>query len=107
MEWTPIKEMLPAEGLLVQTKIDDAIGCRNERPLERHGAGWALPDHSSMRIYHTPTHWAYIEPSRGARKAALIIMGGQTRISTERGQKSLVGLAHMLDDLVGQQEKTP
>ena len=47
---------LPPEGLIVETKIDDGRGCRNEGRLYRRGNLRFLPD-GSMYVYYTPTHW--------------------------------------------------
>lgn len=44
------------ENIVVETKIDDGAGVRNEQPLKRHGRLWFLPD-DSMYVYYTPTHW--------------------------------------------------
>lgn len=54
MKWQPI-ETAP-EAVEVQTKIDDARGCRNEQSLTRRGRLWFYPD-MSMYVYYTPTHW--------------------------------------------------
>lgn len=44
------------EGVVVQTKIDDGRGVRNEGKLLRRGRLWWLPD-GTMYVYYTPTHW--------------------------------------------------
>ena len=44
------------EGIVVNTKIDDSDGCRNEQQLKRHGNLWYFPD-MSMYVYYRPTHW--------------------------------------------------
>ncbi len=60
MEWQPI-ETAPL-GVIVNTKIDDQNGCRNEEPLiavRRDPACrtmWFFPD-MSMYVYYEPTHW--------------------------------------------------
>jgi len=54
MDWQPI-ETAP-EGVLLWTKIGDAIGVRNEQHLIRQGNLWFIPDRS-MYVYYTPTHW--------------------------------------------------
>lgn len=53
-EWQPI-ETAP-EDVVVQTKIDDEKGCRNEAPLRRVRRLWFFPD-MSMYVYYRPTHW--------------------------------------------------
>lgn len=54
--WRECSEQLPQEGAVVQTKIDDENGERNEQPLKRRGRLWFFPD-DSMHVYYTPTHW--------------------------------------------------
>lgn len=44
------------EGVVVNTKIDDGRGVRNEQELVRRGRLWFFPDFS-MYVYYTPTHW--------------------------------------------------
>lgn len=56
MEWIRIKEKLPPEGVVVETKIDDRKGCRNVGKLKREKNLWFLQD-GSMYVYYTPTHW--------------------------------------------------
>ena len=58
--WMPI-ESAPL-GEVVDTKIDDANGSRNEQPLKatQRDPGcrvlWWFPD-GSMYVYYQPTHW--------------------------------------------------
>lgn len=59
MEWIKVKEKLPPEHLIVETKIDDEKGCRNQQRLYRYRELWFLSD-GSMYVYFTPTHWQYI-----------------------------------------------
>lgn len=54
-QWQTI-ETAP-EGIIVNTKIDDKNGMRNEQTLRRKGRLWWVPDWS-MYVYYTPTHWA-------------------------------------------------
>lgn len=54
--WTKVSEQLPEEGVVVDTKIDDDYGIRNERKLKRQGRLWVVED-GSMYVYYTPTHW--------------------------------------------------
>ena len=54
MDWAKI-ETAP-EGEAVLTKIDDALGVRNEQALVRKGRLWFYPD-MSMYVYYTPTHY--------------------------------------------------
>lgn len=55
-EWIETKNKLPAEGIIVDTKIDDSKGCRNEQKLSRRGNLWFIPN-SDVYVYYTPTHW--------------------------------------------------
>ena len=55
-EWIETSQQLPADGLIVRTKIDDEKGCRNDQKLKRHGNLWFFPD-GSMYVYYRPTHW--------------------------------------------------
>lgn len=55
-QWVECGKLLPPDGQVVMTKIDDANGCRNEQELKRSGRLWFLPD-DSMYVYYTPTHW--------------------------------------------------
>jgi hypothetical protein len=57
----------PSDNRVIETKIDDEHGVRNEQTLrylkrqeELHGM-WFLPD-MSMYIYYTPTHWRDVTP---------------------------------------------
>jgi hypothetical protein len=43
--------------MVVDTKIDNEKGCRNEQPLQRQGNLWFFPD-GSMYVYYRPTHWS-------------------------------------------------
>lgn len=55
--WNETSKLLPPDGVVVLTKIDDAQGTRNETTLKRSGTLWFLPD-GSMYVYYRPTHWA-------------------------------------------------
>lgn len=55
-EWISVKEKLPPDKVVVETKIDDEKGTRNEGMLYRNGNLWFLPD-GSMYVYYVPTHW--------------------------------------------------
>lgn len=54
--WTETKDDLPPDGIVVETKVHDEHGCRNEQKLKRQGRLWFFPD-GSMYCYYTPTHW--------------------------------------------------
>ena len=55
MTWRTDIENAPKRQV-VDTKIDDKDGIRNEQRLMRDGRLWWLPD-GSMYVYYTPTHW--------------------------------------------------
>jgi hypothetical protein len=57
--WTSVDFVKPPEGVVVETKIDDNKGLRNEATLLRRGNLWFVPD-GSMYVYYTPTHWRYL-----------------------------------------------
>lgn len=54
--WFTTEQQLPPTGVVVETKIDDGQGCRNQQQLKREGRLWFVPD-GSMYVYYTPTHW--------------------------------------------------
>lgn len=56
MMWFKTSEKLPPENIVVETKIHDEKGWRNDAKLKRKGNLWFLPD-GSMYVYYTPTHW--------------------------------------------------
>ena len=62
-DWTSLQDMLPPLGVVVDTKIDDGLGARNEQPLKQTQGNrlWWLAD-GSMYVYYTPTHWRHQEP---------------------------------------------
>lgn len=62
--WNSVEVTLPLDGVVVATKIDDAMGIRNEQDLKRRGRLWFVPD-GSIYVYYTPTHWKEIENDNG------------------------------------------
>lgn len=54
--WQQTRHSLPLEGALVETKIDDERGVRNEAELFRQGLLWFVAD-GAMYVYYAPTHW--------------------------------------------------
>ena len=56
--WIPTSEELPPENQIVDTKVDDEKGVRNEQQLLHSHNLWFLPD-KSMYVYYTPTHWKH------------------------------------------------
>jgi hypothetical protein len=64
--WIAVTHDLPPIGLLVKTRVDDAVDGpdKKKRLLKRHGRHglWFYPD-ESMPTDYTPTHWRRIEPT--------------------------------------------
>lgn len=58
--WIRTSIRVPPEGELVDTKIDDISGPRNERRMTRRGQLW-FPKGESMYAYFTPTHWRPVD----------------------------------------------
>jgi len=54
--WISISEQMPPENQIVDTKIDDKNGIRNETQLVFYKNLWWFPD-KSMYVYYSPTHW--------------------------------------------------
>jgi hypothetical protein len=61
-EWQSI-DTAP-EGEVVETKIDDEHGVRNEQRMKRKGRLWWFED-GSMYTYYTPTHWRHAKGKPG------------------------------------------
>lgn len=57
-DWISISEHMPPESQIVDTKIDDEKGIRNETQLVFSNGLWWFPD-KSMYVYYSPTHWKY------------------------------------------------
>lgn len=57
--WKATKDVLPEEGVPVETMIADEHGVRNEAVLKHRGGLWFIPD-GSMYVYYYPTHWKAI-----------------------------------------------
>lgn len=55
-EWIEVAKQLPKENVVVETKIDDGKGCRNEQELFRRGNLWFIPS-KQIYVYYKPTHW--------------------------------------------------
>lgn len=58
--WIKCSDALPPKDTAVETKIEDADGCRNVARLQQHGNLWWFAD-MSMYVYYTPTHWRALE----------------------------------------------
>lgn len=63
-EWRLISTDFPPEDVVVETKISDEAGDRNQAKLRwrktPRGWLWFFAD-NSMYIYYNPTHWRPIE----------------------------------------------
>lgn len=57
MNWILTSEQLPEEGIVVDTKIEDEYGIRNEQELIYKDNLWWLLN-PSMYVYYQPTHWS-------------------------------------------------
>ena len=55
--WIQCSDELPPEGEVVETKIHDADGCRNETTLRRYHNLWFFPANGGTYVWYTPTHW--------------------------------------------------
>lgn len=58
MDWIKVKDKLPENGILVETKVDDRDDLRNVLNLMRLNHLWFIPD-GSVFVYYVPTHWRY------------------------------------------------
>lgn len=57
--WVSVKDVLPPENTVVDTKIQDSDGnTKNHQKLMLKGRLWFVPD-CSMYVYYQPTHWSY------------------------------------------------
>lgn len=63
-DWIETTQAVPVENVVVDTKIDNEKGLRNETPLKRQGNFWFFPD-GSMYVYYTPTHWRELAATPG------------------------------------------
>ncbi len=58
--WITVRDRLPPECMVVETKIDDANGCRNQQCLVWDRNLWWTKD-MEMYVYYCPTHWRFID----------------------------------------------
>lgn len=61
-EWINVRDQIPPQNMVVDTKIDDKDGVRNHQLLKLNGKLWYFKD-DSMYVYYCPTHWRHIELS--------------------------------------------
>lgn len=95
--WRSIADELPEEGVVVETKIDDAAGVRNEARLKRRGRMFFFAD-ESMYVYYTPTHW---RPCPAAAVAAV----GEVLKSVIFCENCMARLPHPVDVRRGHEGK--
>lgn len=57
--WIRTQTTLPTGGVVVDTKIDDERGLRNQQPLRLEGGLWYVPD-GTLYVYYCPTHWRLV-----------------------------------------------
>ena len=55
--WILCLNRLPPDGMPVETKFRDALGCRIVTPLVHNGGLWFFLDHQAVNISYQPTHW--------------------------------------------------
>lgn len=55
-DWISCDDQLPPNDIIVNTKIDDERGERNEQLLRRRGRLWFEPK-GVMYVYYEPTYW--------------------------------------------------
>lgn len=75
-DWTKSTDQLPPDGMVVETKIDDKDGVRNETTLKRQGNLWFFSD-DSMYVYYWPTHWRPISSAHRLYLAAVAYLMAQ------------------------------
>jgi hypothetical protein len=68
-KWVALTEFQPPDGLLVETKIDDDKGIRNQCNLVRKGSLFFVNENLSMYIYDSPTHWRYLPEENQQKKS--------------------------------------
>lgn len=56
--WREVKKEKPPEGVVVDTKVDDEKGERNNQKLLYSHNLWWFPN-MEMYVYYTPTHWRH------------------------------------------------
>ena len=54
--WKKVTDVSPPLNTIIDTKVDDQLGTRNEQSLKFDGKLWWMSD-GSMYVYYTPTHW--------------------------------------------------
>lgn len=59
--WISTEVQLPAEGVVVETKIHNWVDDRNYQKLKRVGRLWFFTDGNAY-VHYTPTHWHEVTP---------------------------------------------
>lgn len=93
-EWHEAK--LAPLGEVLETKLDDEHGERNNQLLIRNGRLWFFPD-MSMYVYYTPTHWRLPTPEQIeelASNADIKAADWRTLAERYRHRASLMTAAH-------------
>jgi hypothetical protein len=57
--WISTHNMKPKDSRIVETKIDDEKGLRNEAELRYEKGRWFVPS-MQVYVYYEPTHWREI-----------------------------------------------
>jgi hypothetical protein len=78
-QWISTEVELPKNGVVVDTKIDNSDGCRNEQPLKLERNLWWFPD-GSMYVYYAPTHWREEQPEATRKRSELRIQRAQEEL---------------------------
>lgn len=55
-DWIPNAPTTAPNDVVIETKIDDEHGVRNQSCLIKRRSLWFFPD-GSMHVYYAPTHW--------------------------------------------------
>lgn len=56
LHWTRCEHILPPNGVVVQTKLDEDDGVYIERLAKRHETFWFMTS-GAVYMFYTPTHW--------------------------------------------------
>jgi hypothetical protein len=100
-DWIALTERLPDEGVVVDTKIDDEQGCRNEQPLKRQRNLWFVED-GSMYVYYRPTHWRLTDQQARAERLRNRLEGMDRDRAAVEAELRACGVQGLAND---QQEK--
>lgn len=99
--WIPTAERLPEPGVVVETKIDDEHGVRNEQMLKREGPRWFVPG-GGMYVYYRPTHWRSIEAAAPSKYETLGDIAGEIRVMKADGM-TLESVRYAIERIFGEE----